>query len=375
MGAGASTDNGALKAKVYQSDSGDNNFIPLSNLASHLHVYQHCTSGEVMILVDHTINDIGRIIDAPNDWFPVTVSKKESKYLESLKIHTSLNERDGQSSDGNFNRSFRTNDSIHHEMKRHDSVESLKVGGIGSDKGNQRKLVDIAETSRKGKLPPISIPTSLFGSRTPAETSVTSDNVLKSKRLQILGSLIDESNSLTPKLSEVDATAAIMGQKDCDGDFGSTPGQSKDPPSAHTLVSKRSRGIRGLRSDDSALLEQRTSDDVLTLEKEVDEDADMISSAVAECCQDSSTVLARLIRENLVYNAESRTHCCQICGDVADDSYPIEQARRDSNNLLNSTLLYSTLLYSTLLNSSILYTTLLYSTLLYSTLLYSTLLY
>ena len=119
-----------------------------------------------------------------------------------------------------------------------------------------------------------------------------------------------------------------MGQKDCDSDFGSSPGQAKESPSANTSQSKKNRGIRGLRlSDDSALVVERDSDDVLALEKDVEVDADMISCAMADCCQDSGTVLARLVRENLVYNAESRTHCCQICGDVADDSYPIEQAR------------------------------------------------
>lgn len=331
MGSGASADHGALKAKVYPSDVGDNYFIPLSNLASHLHVYQHCTTGEIMILVDHMINDIGRIIDTPNDWFPVTVSKKESKYLESLKVHTSLSERDGQSSDDNFNRSFRTNESIHQEIKRHDSVGSLKMGGPGSDKGNQRRLSEIADPSRKGKLPPISIPTSLFGNRPSVESSASSDHVRKSKRLQILGSQIDDSILVTPKISRVDATSTAGGQKECDSDFGSSPGQPKESPSANISLSRKSRGIRGLRlSDDSALFDERAPDDALILEKEVEVDADMISSAIADCCcLDSSTVLARLVRENLVYNAESRTHCCQICGDVADDSYPIEQARWD----------------------------------------------
>ena len=328
MGSGASADHGALKAKVYPSDVGDNYFIPLSNLASHLHVYQHCTTGEIMILVDHMINDIGRIIDTPNDWFPVTVSKKESKYLESLKVHTSLSERDGQSSDDNFNRSFRTNESIHQEIKRHDSVGSLKIVRPGSDKGNQRRFSEIADPSRKGKLPPIPIPTSLFGNRPSVESLTSSDHVRKSKRLQILGSQIDESILVTPKISRVDATAIAGGQNECDSDLGSSPGQTKESPSANISLSRKSRGIRGLRlSDDSALCDERVPDDALILEKEVEVDADMISSAIADCCLDSSTVLARLVRENLVYNAESRTHCCQICGDVADDSYPIEQAR------------------------------------------------
>jgi hypothetical protein len=332
MGAGASAGSADLKSKVFLSEAGDNFFIPLKNLASHLKVYQHCTTGEVLVLVDHNIGEIGSIVDHPNDWFPVSVSKKESKYLETLKVLTSLNEREGQSSEGNGRLSSRTAESGHVSLKRHDSdrslLDNLRVVGPESDK--PRKMSD--DPARKGKLlPPINIPPSLFGQTMPLTPHrLIGESNLGSKRLLVLGARSDDNSPPSPRTQVVDATVAISGRRDNDSDFGGSPGQTKESPLA-SKSSRKPRSVKALRlSDDSAVTtEHKGSDAANQLDVEVQIDSDMIESAAADCCQDSSAVLARLVRENLVYNPESRTHCCLICGDVADDSYPIEQVSLD----------------------------------------------
>lgn len=329
MGAGASAGSADLKSKVFLSEAGDNFFIPLKNLASHLKVYQHCTTGEVLVLVDHNIGEIGSIVDQPNDWFPVAVSKKESKYLETLKVLTSLNEREGQLSEGNGKLSSRTVESGHVSLKRHDSdrslLDNLRVVGSDSDRNN-RKLSD--DLTRKSKLlPPINIPPSLFGQTMPLTPHrLIGESNLGSKRLLVLGGRSDENSPLSPSTQVADATVATGGRLDSDSDFGGSPGQTKESPLA-SKSSRKPRSVKALRlSDDSAVTtEHKGSDAANQLDIEVQIDSDMIESAAADCCQDSSAILARLVRENLVYNAESRTHCCLICGDVADDSYPIEQ--------------------------------------------------
>ena len=320
MGAGASASGSDLKSKVLVSEGGDNFFIPLKNLASHLRVYQHCTTGEVLVLVDHTIDDIYGIIDKPKDWFPVAVCKKESKYLETLKVLTSLSERDGLSSDGNGNRSHRTNDSGLTSLKGHDyelSNIDAKIAFVAESTRSSRKVSDMPENARRGKLPPISI--SASGQGGPAtSTRLLGESNMSTKRLKALVSLTDETPSTSPTPAE---TTSATG----DNEFSNSPNHARESPP--TIKSpKRARVIRGLRLDDTIpITEQRISDATYQLDLEVQADTAMIESAAAECCQDSSTAIARLVRENLVYNAESRTHCCQICGDVADDSYPIEQ--------------------------------------------------
>lgn len=332
MGAGASAGSADLKSKVFLSEAGDNFFIPLKNLASHLKVYQHCTTGEVLVLVDHNIGEIGGIVDHPNDWFPVAVSKKESKYLETLKVLTSLNEREGQSSEGNGKLSSRTAESGQISLKGHDSerslLDNLRIVGPESDRNN-RKVNDVGEPIRKSKLlPPITIPTSIFGQSNPATPlRLIGESSLGSKRLMVLGARSDENSPHSPRMHVVDGTAATSGRRDSDSEFGGSPGHTKESPSA-SKSPKKPKSIKALLrlSDDSAVTtEQKCSDAANQLDIEVQIDSDMIESAAADCRQDSSAVLARLVRENLVYNAESRTHCCLICGDVADDSYPIEQ--------------------------------------------------
>lgn len=336
MGAGASASCPDLKSKVLISEGGDNFYIPLKNLASHLRVYQHCTTGEVLVLVDHTIEEIYGIIDKPKDWFPVAVCKKESKYLETLKVLTSLSERDGVSSDGNGNRSHRTNDSGHTSLKRYDSELSnldSKTSGIPESNRSSRKVMDMPENARRGKLPPISIPASAVGQGAPVvSTRLLGDTSLSSRRLIPLGSTPDETPSLSPKPMETTATDSAV--RDSDSEFGNSPHNTRESPTA-VKSSKKARLIRGLRLDDAIMAtEQRVSDATYQLDLEVQADAAIIESAAADCCQDSSTAIARLVRENLVYNAESRTHCCQICGDVADDSYPIEQVSQTARSLL-----------------------------------------
>lgn len=327
MGAGASAGSADLKSKVFLSEAGDNFFIPLKNLASHLKVYQHCTTGEVLVLVDHNIGEISSIVDQPNDWFPVSVSKKESKYLETLKVLTSLNEREGQSSEGNGRLSSRTVESGLMSLKRHDSDRSLldNLRVVGPESDRNRKMSD--DPARKGKLlPPISIPPSLFGQTMPLTPHrMIGESNLGSKRLLVLGRS-DDNSPASPRTQVADVTVAINGRRDSDSDFGGSPCQAKESPLA-LKSSRKPRSVKALRlSDDSAVTtEHKGSDAANQLDIEVQIDSDMIESAAADCCQDSSAVIARLVRENLVYNAESRTHCCLICGDVADDSYPIEQ--------------------------------------------------
>lgn len=327
MGAGASASGPDLKSKVLVSEGGDNFFIPLKDLASHLRVYQHCTTGEVLVLVDHIIDDICGIIDKPKDWFPVAVCKKQTKYLETLKVLTSLSEGDGVSSSGNGNRSHGTNDSCLTSLKGLDSELSnidAKITLVPESNRNSRKVSDMQENVRRGKLPPLCIPVSASGQGTATlSLRLLGESNMSTKRLKAIGSLIEETPSSSPTLAE--NTSATRIARDSDSEYGNSPNNARESPP--TIKSpKRMRAIKGLRLDDTILVtEQRISDATYQLDLEVQADAAMIESAAADCCQDNSTAIARLVRENLVYNAESRTHCCQICGDVADDSYPIEQ--------------------------------------------------
>ena len=309
MGAGVSAGGGALKSKVFVSEGKDDYFIPLKSLASHLKVYQHCTTGEVLVLVDHLISDIGGIIEKPTDWFQVSVSKKESKYLETLKVITSLSEKEASFG------SDRTTDLIQHSNSLH------FINGPDTDRNSRRSGVK-ADASRKNKLPPITIFPKV------AQTSRrSSDSSLHGKKLPALVAVSDPLTTGEEQLTERENSPELV-DKESDGEFhGFMPprGSSKStlmPTLRKAKVSHGSNSSNGNNLNNNGRESTEATDE---LDSEIEAEAKINDGAYAENQTDSIVTLSKLIKENLVYNSETRTHCCQICGDVADDSYPIEQ--------------------------------------------------
>jgi hypothetical protein len=86
MGAGASSTN-------KRSQSGgevEQKYIPLTVLIRRLKLFQHCSSGDILILVDDELKDVEHVIDKPTDWFRVSIAQKQAKYFEGLQVVTSL---------------------------------------------------------------------------------------------------------------------------------------------------------------------------------------------------------------------------------------------------------------------------------------------
>lgn len=322
MGAGVSAGGGALKSKVFVSEGKDDYFIPLKSLASHLRVYQHCTTGEVLVLVDHLIGDIGGIVEKPNDWFQVSVSKKESKYLETLKVITSLSEKTASTQSERTMELTRNSDS----MQFTNGPDLDKMSGRSGDRG---------DAVRKGKLPPISLFPKVAPSRKNSESS------MRGKKLLVLGAISEQ--QLTETESSLDPV-----DRDADSDFQGFMPPRDSSKSTLKSSSKKTRVLRGLRmigteedlhsnnsyntnnsnntnytNNNNNCRESTTATD--ELDNELEAELQMNENTEAENQIDSSVILSRLIRENSVYNPERRTYYCQICGDVADDSYPIEQ--------------------------------------------------
>lgn len=342
MGAGASTGSVGLKSKVLVAEGGGDHFIPLKNLASHLRVYQHCTTGEVLVLVDDLISDTTGIVDVPADWFQVSVCKKESKYLETLRMNVSLNDkehsmRSNLNTDKEYSMRSMSYDSTPIAVIKKDSERSLldpiqlhntEVDGSRKYSDSALRTTDIAgknivenDPFRKSKLPPIN-QTPLFPNGVSPATRSNDTNIQKKKLL--LNDITDPENiPLTPESPTVDSTV--------DSNFGSP--SNKQAESALRLTSKKGRLFRNVLSSPNgspASASSTNRNDVMTHDLDVEFESITRNrnegNNESETLSESTAMLARLVRENLLYNTESRTYCCQICGDiVGDDSYPVEQ--------------------------------------------------
>ena len=91
MGAGAST--GSANAESRHSttvESTEHKHVPIAQLIRHLQLYQHGSSGDVLILVDHELKDIPHLVDRPDDWFRVSLAKQQAEYTGGIHIVTSL---------------------------------------------------------------------------------------------------------------------------------------------------------------------------------------------------------------------------------------------------------------------------------------------
>lgn len=58
--------------------------VPLNDLESHLRLFQHCESGEILVLVENSLSDLSFITE-PLLWMPVKVSSKEGTYLRKVE--------------------------------------------------------------------------------------------------------------------------------------------------------------------------------------------------------------------------------------------------------------------------------------------------
>lgn len=81
MGGGAST---ALKTnEVSHSKDKREVFIPVDNLTSHVRVFQHGSSGEVLVMIDQSVESF--IADS-SDWFAVKLCSSQAEYFDTLKL-------------------------------------------------------------------------------------------------------------------------------------------------------------------------------------------------------------------------------------------------------------------------------------------------
>lgn len=81
MGGGAST---ALKTnEVTHSKDKREVFIPVDNLTSHIRVFQHGSSGEVLVMIDQSVESF---ITDSTDWFAVKLCSSQAEYFDTLKL-------------------------------------------------------------------------------------------------------------------------------------------------------------------------------------------------------------------------------------------------------------------------------------------------
>ena len=379
MGAGASAGSAVLKSKVVVTEGGDCR-IPLKHLAPHLRVYQHCNTGEVLVLVDHLISDVGYLVDRPSDWFQVSVCKKEAKYLETLRVDTTLNEHSKEPSalSSKSHEATQIASIQRSSFRRQDSDRSLLdplqhppgIGTVGSNIGtigtnnpdlessSSRKNSDVAlrtndvprmnslesDPFRKSKLPPIIHAPQIAGfPPTPAvRTAATPARLLVFDAM----SDTDKSSPLSPFSHDVLQSPRDVPEnlgnvpdiaRDLDAEFSSPGNRRVSPNSVLKNTSKKGRFFRNVLPTESSPSQNNTM--TLDIDSEFDElggggggrdrgghcGSSSGGSDDDESRSEAAATLARLVRENLLYNSESRTYCCQICGEVSDDSYPIEQ--------------------------------------------------
>lgn len=296
MGAGSSV-GGVVSLKNKSFENKENLVIPLRQLAGHLKVYQHCTTGEVLVLVDHDIEDIGYVVDNPKEWFPVTVSKHESKYLETLKVQASLNDNDVLTLDS-------------------------KISSINIDKSNTFPSLnknEIIETSlRKNTLPDISYIPKTVGSIGPLRK--VEANISPRRLVPLTNPSSDALSPRSPrfKLEDVSSNWTESFKSNVNSLTQSSPAK----------YVKKIRGGIDLsaiygksKSNSSPELRERTlapEDELKDVENVMGENNDGDDNG-------TNTDLTRLVRDNLVYDADIRTYSCQICGDIADEAFPMEQ--------------------------------------------------
>ena len=92
MGSGVSagTANTGSRPSTAVGPTTDHKHIPLAQLIRHLHLYQHGSSGDVLILVDHELKDIPHLVDRADDWFRVSLAKQQAEYTAGIHLVTSL---------------------------------------------------------------------------------------------------------------------------------------------------------------------------------------------------------------------------------------------------------------------------------------------
>jgi tRNA A-37 threonylcarbamoyl transferase component Bud32 len=281
MGAGSSV-RGVVASEKKQYDVEENLVIPLKQLAGHLKVYQHCTTGEVLVLVDDDIRNIGHVVDNPKEWFPVTVSKNETKYLETLKKQVSLSSDDVERSNS-------------------------KVASIASIRTLKS---DVSDSSfRKNKLPNISN----FGS-TAAPSRVASErNIPNVRRLvPLTPDVLSPRSSIVADVDPIwtEATKSVI--------------SSLLPSTIKKIRVGMDDSEKKIKNDTMPTpeLKVRTRE----IESEIKE-IENVAVAITEGCEDNdvNADLTRLVRDNLIYDADLRSYSCQICGENADESQSMEQ--------------------------------------------------
>lgn len=99
MGSGVSYQPGSELAHDKYEVS-DDIVIPLKDLTKKLRAFQHCTSGEILILIDAHTNDLD-FIKEKGDWMEAAINHNlQQQHLESLKVKLGLPEANVESERG-----------------------------------------------------------------------------------------------------------------------------------------------------------------------------------------------------------------------------------------------------------------------------------
>lgn len=83
MGSAAST---VVKMNDAAANEKKEILLPLENLSGHIRVYQHSMNGEVLVLVDQSINSFLDNDKEIAEWFEVVICAKQREYFNSIKI-------------------------------------------------------------------------------------------------------------------------------------------------------------------------------------------------------------------------------------------------------------------------------------------------
>jgi hypothetical protein len=226
------------------------------------------------------------VVDNPKEWFPVTVSKNETKYLENLKVKVSVNSNDVEPSNSKLT-----------------PIASIRSNSITSKN-------DVTDSSfRRNKLPNI-----LNTSGIVAPLRVASEaNISSVRRLAPLTPDVLSPRSSRLKLGDVDASWT---------ESTKTMINSLIPSPKNVKKIKLAKGGSEKKMKSTPELKERT----LETEGELKE-TENVAVGITEGgdSNDMNTDLTRLVRDNLIYDADIRTYSCQICGEIADESHSVEQ--------------------------------------------------
>mmetsp|Transcript_2549 Transcript_2549/g.3967 ORF Transcript_2549/g.3967 Transcript_2549/m.3967 type:complete len:912 (-) Transcript_2549:328-3063(-) len=150
MGSAASLSPLVAKQEISQSPSNPNELLlPLHNIHNHLRVFQHCVTGEVLVLIDQDVKGFLPDISL-KDWYEVKLSKSQSIYFGNMKITVAVKEYQ-------LNASLKSDSDSPKERRNNDVCQSKAVNEISfrnnSDRNSSRHQLAPLNLGAKGQDP------------------------------------------------------------------------------------------------------------------------------------------------------------------------------------------------------------------------------